>query len=122
VTLRLLANENVAGDVVDALRQTGCDVAWVRSDAPGSSDAVVLSRAVTERRIVLTGDKDFGDLAFHTGLPAGCGIILLRLPSSSPAALVTDVVGVLMSRTDWVGNFAVIEPHRIRMRPLPRHP
>lgn len=118
MTLRLLANENIAGDVVEALRRAGCEVAWIRDDAPGSPDAVVLSRAVAEQRIVLTCDKDFGDLAFHANLPANCGIILLRLSSASPAALAAQVVGVLMSRTDWAGNFAVVEVHRIRMRSL----
>jgi len=94
----------------------------VRADAPGSPDTAVLARAVAEQRLLLTSDKDFGDLAFHFGLPANCGVILLRLPSTSVASLAIQVATVLMSRTDWTGNFAVVEPHRIRMRPLPVGP
>ncbi len=51
------------------LRHDGHDVAWVRTDAPGSTDQQVLARAVAEDRILLTFDKDFGDLAFRAGLP-----------------------------------------------------
>lgn len=42
--MKFLANENVAGDAVTALREKGHDVVWIRSDAPGSSDKDILSR------------------------------------------------------------------------------
>ena len=118
--MRLLANENFPGDAVGALRERGHDVAWVRSDAPGSSDVQVLARAQAEGRILVTFDKDFGELAFRSGLPASSGILLFRIsaPSSSHVAHVATVA--LESRTDWAGYFAVIEDDRIRMTPLPR--
>jgi predicted nuclease of predicted toxin-antitoxin system len=77
--MQFLANENFALDVVAALRNEGHDVAWIRTDAPGSKDPDILRRAVAENRTVLTFDKDFGDLAFQFGLPATCGIVLFRL-------------------------------------------
>jgi predicted nuclease of predicted toxin-antitoxin system len=52
--MRFLADENFPGDAVTALRAVGHDVAWIRADAPGSSDADVLARAVEEVRILLT--------------------------------------------------------------------
>jgi predicted nuclease of predicted toxin-antitoxin system len=61
--VRLLANENFPGDAVAALRRLGHDVAWVRTDAPGSKDPEVLQRAVQEERVLVTLDKDFGELA-----------------------------------------------------------
>lgn len=88
----------------------------------GSKDGEILQRAISEQRILLTFDKDFGDLAFHLGLPASCGIVLFRLQASSSAALAISIVSALQSRTDWPGQFAVVEPGRIRMRPLPPAP
>ena len=120
--MRFLANENCPLDAVEAVRQLGHDVAWIRTDAPGSKDRDVLQRAVTEQRILLTFDKDFGDLAFQFGLPATCGIVLFRLQASSSAALAALVVVALQSRTDWAGQFSVVEAGRIRMRPLPTPP
>ncbi len=117
--MRFLANENFPLDVVEALRAAGHDVAWVRTDAPGSSDRQVLAWAVAERRILLTCDKDFGDLAFRAGLPADCGIVLFRLPAPSSADLAGRVLVALQSRGDWAGHFSVVEPARIRIRPLP---
>jgi len=117
--MRILANENFPGDAIDALRQRGHDVAWVRTDAPGSSDRQVLQRAETEDRILITFDKDFGELAFRAKLSASSGIVLFRIsvPSSAHVARVT--VAALESRSDWAGQFAVVEDARIRMTPLP---
>lgn len=120
--MQFLANENFPLDAVEAIRQAGHDVAWVRTDAPGSKDPEVLRRAVSERRVLLTFDKDFGNLAFQFGLPANCGIVLFRLQASSSAVLATLVVTALQSRTDWAGQFSVVEAGRIRMRPLPKLP
>ncbi len=66
----LLANENFPEAAVAALRARGHDVAWVRTEAPGRSDREVLEWAQRENQILITFDKDFGELAFHSRLPA----------------------------------------------------
>ena len=120
--MQFLANENFPLDAVAAVRKIGHDVAWIRTDAPGSKDRDILKRAVSEQRILLTFDKDFGELAFAVGLPASCGIVLFRVQASSSAALAKVVVTALQTRTDWAGQFSVVERGRIRMRPLPEPP
>lgn len=118
--MRILANENFPSIAVDALRSHGHDVAWIRTDAPGSRDVDVLRRAQAEDRIVVTFDKDFGELAFRSRLPATSGIILFRISMSSSDYVARMAVAALDSRTDWAGNFAVIEDRRIRVTPLPK--
>jgi predicted nuclease of predicted toxin-antitoxin system len=117
--MRILANENFPFDAVEALRGDGHDVAWIHSDAPGSKDEEVLRMAMADSRILITFDKDFGDLAFRAGLPATCGIILFRLQASSSALLAAHVVAAIRSRDEWLGHFSVVEAARIRIRPLP---
>ena len=82
--LRLLANKNFPGDAVTALQQVGHDIVWIRTAAPGSSDPSVLAKARAENRILITFDKDFGELVFRHGLPATSGVILFRI--SAPSA------------------------------------
>ena len=82
-----LANENFPGEAVEALRREGHDVAWVRIDAPGISDEEVLKRAQIDNRVVLTFDKDFGELALRAGLPAACGVIRSGYQCLQPARL-----------------------------------
>ncbi len=116
---RFLADENFLGDAVTALREAGHDIVWIRTDAPGSTDRQVLTRAVAERRILLTFDKDFGDLAYRCRLPATCGIVLFRISLPSPSIAVHLIKTILQSRNDWAGHFSVVEENRLRMRALP---
>jgi predicted nuclease of predicted toxin-antitoxin system len=102
----ILANENFPGEAVEALRHRGHNVA-------------ILEWAEAEKRLLLTFDKDFGELACRVRMPSSSGVILFRISTSSPAMVAQKVVAVLESRTDWIGHFSVIEDTRIRMRILP---
>lgn len=118
--MRFPANENFPGEAVEALRRAGHDVAWIRTEAPGLKDQEVLRRAEDEGRVLLTFDKDFGELAFRSGLPATSGVVLFRIATPSAAYIARVAVSALAGRTDWSGHFSVIEDQRIRMTPLPR--
>lgn len=117
--MRILANENFPLDAVVVLRERGHDVVWVREEFPGISDREVLERAQQENRILITFDKDFGELAFHAGLPAECGIVLFRITTPSATHIARIAAAVLEGRSDLAGHFSVIEDDRIRMTPLP---
>jgi predicted nuclease of predicted toxin-antitoxin system len=117
--MRLLANENVPGPVFRALRELGHDVLWAKEDLRGERDHVLLSRAQTEKRVTVPCDTDFGELAFHSGLPASSGVVLLRIPWSDPVVDNAFAVSMLTSREDWSGVFAVVEHDRVRIRALP---
>jgi predicted nuclease of predicted toxin-antitoxin system len=115
--MRFLADENVPLNLVTAIEQAGHDIASVGRSAFGLKDREVLSWAVREERVLLTFDKDFGELALHSTLPNACGVILLRV-SMAAATLGSDLAGTICRRRDWPGHFSVIEANRIRMRPL----
>jgi predicted nuclease of predicted toxin-antitoxin system len=117
--MRLCANENVPEDCVIQLRQAGHEVSWLREAAPGSSDADVLIRAWAEKRLLITFDKDFGELVFRHGVKASHGIVLLRIAQTTPRAVAERVTAVLSSRDDWAGHFTVVDDFAVRMRPLP---
>lgn len=114
--MRLLADENLPRAAVEALLRAGHDVVWVRLSSPGLCDTDVLAQAIRENRILLTFDKDFGDLARAT-MP-GFGVILFRIRLSKPADIAKKLVDLIATRDDWVGHFSVVEPGRIRMRAL----
>jgi predicted nuclease of predicted toxin-antitoxin system len=118
--VRIVANENVARTVIDHLRQRGHDIFSVKESMRGAGDEVILARAQSEHRIVLTHDKDFGALAFRSGLPAECGIILLRLSGADPDRDNRRALDAITSRADWAGHFSVVTDSAIRMRPFPQ--
>jgi predicted nuclease of predicted toxin-antitoxin system len=116
--MRFLADENFPGAAVEALCAAGHDVIWIRTAAPGAKDEAVLSWAVREARVLLTFDKDFGELAWRWGLPASCGVILFRVNIGDPKTIGAVLAGRLAERGDWAGHFSVIEDGRVRMRAL----
>jgi predicted nuclease of predicted toxin-antitoxin system len=117
--MRILADENVTRTVIAGLRAKGHEVLSVKESLRGEKDDAILARAQAEKRIVLTHDKDFGELAFRIGLPAECGVILLRLSGTNPDADNQRAPDAIESRTDWDGHISVITEERIRVRSLP---
>jgi predicted nuclease of predicted toxin-antitoxin system len=105
---------------VKELRDAGYDIRWIRTESPGISDPDVMRFAYREKRVILTCDKDFGELAVKETAYPSAGIILVRVFRQSPSAVAEYIRNILRSREDREGNFSVIEQDRIRMRPL-RH-
>jgi predicted nuclease of predicted toxin-antitoxin system len=84
--MRFLADENFPRSAEAALEAAGHDIVWVRLAMPGASDAEVLAIAERENRVLLTFDKDFGELAARSVFPRGCGVILFRIPAPNTEA------------------------------------
>lgn len=117
--MRLCANENLPEDCIARLRADRHDVLWIREAAPGSPDTAVLARALSENRLLITFDKDFGELVFKRGAKASHGIVLFRIPQPSAIVVAEKVANTLRSRDDWAGHFSVVEEFAVRMRKLP---
>jgi predicted nuclease of predicted toxin-antitoxin system len=118
--LRLLANENVPRLFVARLHQRSHDVRWIWEEQRGIADPRVLAEALEQRRVLLTSDKDFGELVFRQGKQASCGVILIRLVTRSQAEFVDRVLSVLEAyESRWIGHFAVIGNRKIRIVELP---
>ena len=87
--MNLLVNENIPSTALIqgsfmAQPPASHDVLSVKETLRGADDPTVLARAQAELRLVITQDKDFGELAFRQSLPAECGIILFRLSGRRP--------------------------------------
>ena len=119
MTQPLLADENIPAPLVDALRAEGWNVASVTGESPGISDEDVLARARHEARVILTEDKDFGELVFrmNRGVP---GIIMIRLPQGAWHTRWPRIRRVLESRFDRLaGHYTVISEQSVRARRMP---
>ncbi len=114
-----IAASCVPADAVDAARQAGHDLARVREFMPGADDDRVLAQSIAEQRVLLTFDKDVGELAFRQGKKSTHGVILLRPKLKSPAYVSRFLVTVLAQTIDWEGHFCVAREGRPRTIPLP---
>ncbi|MEP6620799.1 MAG: DUF5615 family PIN-like protein [bacterium] len=115
----LLLDENVPVATVRALRAAGHDVYSATESSAGAADDVLLARADVEHRLLITFDRDFGELAVRLRRGAAGGVILLRFVPNRPDEVAELLIG-LRARTDlvWSERFSVIDRRHIRQRPL----
>lgn len=92
--MRFLANENIPIPSTRLLRQAGYDIIAITEDSPGIPDTAVLARAADEQRIILTFDRDYGELIYRQRLRSPSGIIYLRFQpqkSTEPAKILLNL-------------------------------
>lgn len=112
--MKLLADESVDRAVVERLRQDGHEVVYVAEVAPSISDDEVLLRA--QAALLVTADKDFGELVFRQHR-VHAGVMLLRLAGLSNATKAAIVAEVCRDReAELTGAFSVISPGLVRIR------
>jgi predicted nuclease of predicted toxin-antitoxin system len=114
--MNLLADESVDGSIVDELRVAGHQVLYVAEMTRGIDDDAVLNQANATGSILLTEDKDFGELVYRLGRVT-LGVILIRLAglaSNAKASIVAQAVR--QHGAELTGAFSVISPGLLRIR------
>lgn len=119
--IRLLADENVAVATVRRLRAEGYDTAYIAELSPAADDLEVLRTAREQERVLLTFDRDFGELIFRDLAPVPPGVVYLRLVASypeEPAEIVIDLLSRIPAK-QLLGRFSVVTREHLRQRDLP---
>ena len=115
--MKFVADANTPGLLVETLTSSGHEVFWAYS-VPGTPDVDLIQKAARERRVVITLDKDFGELVFRRG--HSVGVVLIRLRETSMQEAVAMVMDLVESEKENLHRlFCVIENTRIRKTPLP---
>jgi predicted nuclease of predicted toxin-antitoxin system len=100
------------------MRASGHDILYLAEVAPSVRDAEVMVRAHAEGRIVLTEDKDFGDLVFRRGQTVP-GIVLLRIdPAMHTSKIARLDAAIGRFGENLLGRYTTVEEARFRARPL----
>lgn len=114
--LKFLADESLEYSIVLYLREIGYDVIAIAEDFPSVKDKQVLSMALQENRIIITNDKDFGDLVFVNKL-LHKGLILLRFRTEEVEIKIKFLKSFLNHYSNKIVNkFSVIDEAKIRIR------
>jgi predicted nuclease of predicted toxin-antitoxin system len=90
MTVRLFADECVAGTIIERLREEGFDIVRAADVCPTADDDEVLAQAHGDQRVLVTADKDFGELVVRLGRPSHgvVNIALGDLPAATRATIV----------------------------------
>jgi predicted nuclease of predicted toxin-antitoxin system len=116
--MKFLADENLDAAIVDRLRQDGHQVWYVVEMEPGISDDEVLALANQEGAILITADKDFGELVFRLRY-LSTGIILIRMSGLSVSTK-SELLSITIQEheSELLSAFTVVAPSSIRIRKL----
>lgn len=113
--LRLLLDSCVWGGACEVLRAAGWDVEWVPSDGTDPGDEAVLSLSLAEGRVLVTLDKDLGELVHVRGLPHAGIVRLHGFAARDQAERIREVVE--RHADDLAaGSLLVVSPNRVRLR------
>jgi predicted nuclease of predicted toxin-antitoxin system len=113
--MRVLADESCDFAVVRALRAAGHDVTAVVESHPGACDEDVIQLALSEQRVLITEDKDFGQL-LHAAGGANVGVVFVRFPAAARAELAATVEDLFAKHgSELPDRFAVVQPGRLRI-------
>jgi predicted nuclease of predicted toxin-antitoxin system len=116
--MRFLADECLREEIVAALRDAGHEVATIAGSQAGAPDELVLERAIRERAILLTADKDFGEITIGRGARAS-GVVLFRRSAAYPLRAVARLLRLIEEHGEELYLcYAVISPARTRLRRL----
>ncbi len=114
--MRFLLDENADARLAPVLTTQGHDVATVIEDYPQRTlDRDLLEIARTEGRIIITNDRDFGELVIRERLPHA-GIILFRLRTTALATKIDRLHAVLRDHAHQLDQFLVVTEASIRVR------
>ncbi|HKZ42561.1 MAG TPA: DUF5615 family PIN-like protein [Candidatus Hodarchaeales archaeon] len=117
--MKLLADENIPTRTLDLLKHQGMDIVSILDFRLGLSDDDVLTVAKEHERVLVTFDKDFGDIVFRTRAETK-GVVLLRFTPKSPEQLARRLKALLDSEIQLEDHFVVLNDKRIRLTPLRR--
>lgn len=117
--MRVIADEGISREVVNRLRVEGHEVEWVSESCPGATDTDILAKAAIDEAVLLTEDKDFGELVYRKRL-GHSGVILLRLDGCSPGEKSEIVANVFRQAIKEIKSaFVVIDNRSVRVRRAP---
>lgn len=116
--MKFLADECCDEAMVEALRSDGYDILYAAESLNGAPDDEILACAYSENRLLITEDKDFGELVYRLQRPAR-GVILLRFDVVDRALKIPHLHDLLEYETQRLpGAFVVLEVNKIRVRSL----
>ena len=115
--MKIIADEGMEARIVKSLRSEGYDIIYIAEDMFSLPDIEILQLGLNTKRVVLTKDKDFGELVFREKLPHS-GVVLIRLAESMPTFQKAEIVTTAFQQfgDKFENSFSVIDEKFVRIR------
>lgn len=116
--MKFFADEGLDFMLVDSLRQNSHEVIYAAEEMKGANDKDILDKAVKENCILITKDKDFGEMVIRNKMHSS-GVILIRIEKLNLSDNCLFVVHLINKYAlELTNSFTVIQEDKIRIRSL----
>lgn len=114
--MTFLANENFPFPSIKILRNKGYNVSSVAEEIPGSSDEQIIKIAQQNKTIILTFDRDYGEIIVRHTIKNPPAVVYFRLKGNSPESAANLLLDILSKNISLENHFTVVEQTNIRQR------
>lgn len=114
-----IADESLNHNLIIALRKAGHEVFSIQEEMPSIGDEEIALMSLHPPKIIISQDKDFGEIVYHKNLKVA-GVILLRYLQADYFTIENRLINYIAEHLgDCLGKFIVINSKLIRIRQLP---
>jgi predicted nuclease of predicted toxin-antitoxin system len=114
--MKFIVDESTGPAVAKWLAGLGYEIFSVHSQLRGADDETVLKKVIEEEWVLITNDKDFGEMVYRQGL-LHHGIILMRLADERPANKIKTLEKLLTQFTNQIhDSFVVVTESNVRIK------
>ena len=113
--MKFLVDSCISLYAVKALREKGFDVVWIPETGADPGDNIIIRKAFDESRVLITADKDFGELVYLFKNPHNAIIRLVDIPAMEQGRIVTSLVDTHGADIE-TKSIITVEKTRIRIR------
>ena len=111
-----LANENFPAPSIAAIREAGYTVRSIREESPGIPDEAVIQAAIESGLVIITFDKDYGEIIFRHGLPSPPPVVFFRAKGVAPQWAAVRLLEIMDTGKLLTNCFTIVDEMTMRQR------
>ena len=115
--MKLLLDSCISFFAVKELRENNFTVTWVPETGKDPGDEVIIKKAFSENFVLVTADKDFGELVFLQGMHSPTIIRLVNIPAISQGEIILKLINSYKKEIED-GAIITVDRYRVRIRHL----
>ncbi len=114
--MKFIADENFPGPSIKLLKEGDIDIKSIAELHRGATDEQVIKLALDDNRVILTHDRDYGELIFKVGLRPKAGVLYFRLFDFEPSDPGRILLDLIEKKINFEDKLTVVNKNSIRQR------
>ncbi len=115
--MKFLLDSCISFFAVKKLREEGMPAVWIPETGQDPGDEAIIEKAIREKYVLVTADKDFGELVFLKGMNSPTIIRLVNIPAKRQGELLMRIIAKYRKEIETL-SIITADKYRVRIRPM----